>query len=106
LYKTYLFKFIYYDLTDAKEFKKIETIYDKLNKIDDKSKIKKMSDIIEKLFYKIEDTITFFDISIILINKFTKNKNILDKCGNKFIAEEFKDKVSDQPDKFVSWFIS
>lgn len=105
LYKTYLLKLINNNFTDGDALKNIEIIFEKLNKITDKSTIKKLNDITEKLFYKIENINLFLNISNILISKFIKNKNIFEKCENKILSEEFYEKLIN-PDKFIIWFSS
>ena len=106
LYKKLLLKIINDDFMNLKNLEKIETIYKKLNSLCNKSKIKNLNQIIEKLYYHIESSDYFFDVSILVIKKFIKNQEVINTCLNKFLCNEFKEKLEEPYDKFVSWFMS
>ena len=38
--------------------------------------------------------------------KFIKNQEVINTCLNKFLCNEFKEKLEEPYDKFVSWFMS
>ena len=106
VYKTILLKLIHDDFTNEEKQNMVEKILKKLNNLNNKSKIIKLNDIIEKLYYHIIDINYFFEICILLIKKVSKNVECLDNCSNKFLDEEFKSKVTETPDKFMKWFIN
>jgi hypothetical protein len=106
LYKTLLLKIINDDFTNAENLEKIELIYKKLNALNNKSKIKLLNDIIEKLYYHIDNCEYFLNICVLLVKKFIKNQDILNNCSNNFLSDNFKDKLEESPDKFIAWFMT
>jgi len=105
LYKTLLLKIVNNDFTDAKNIEKIELIYKKLNTLTDKSNIKKLNEIIELLYYHIENCEYFFDVNVLLVKKFIKNQELINNCSDKILFEDFKTKLDEHPDRFISWFM-
>jgi hypothetical protein len=106
LYKTLLFKIINDDFTNVKNLENIELIYKKLNGLTNKSKLNDLNHIIEHLFYRIESTEYFFDVCVLLVKKYTKNQDQIKNCLNKFLLEEFNDKLEDTSEKFIAWFMT
>jgi hypothetical protein len=104
LYKTILLKLINNDFTNEK-ITIIENIYNKLNNIVNKSNISSFNDIIEKLYYKLDDT-RFFEICTLITKKAGKKLEFLEKYNDKFLSEEFTNKLEESPDKFVNWFMN
>jgi hypothetical protein len=104
LYKTLLLKIINDDFTNIKNLENVELIYKKLNSLTDKSKLNNLNKIIEVLFYRIEDSEYFFDVCVLLIKKFIKNQEQINICLDKFLSDEFKDKLDDTSEKFITWF--
>jgi len=105
LYKTLLLKIINDDFTNIKNLENIEFIYKKLNCLSDKSKLKKLNQVIEILYYHVENSEYFFDICISLIRKFIKNQELIDNCLNNFLSDEFSDKLNENSEKFITWFM-
>ena len=107
LYKTILLKLINYDLLNNEKLISIKNIYTKLNKLANNSKITLLNELIEKFYYYIDDDIFFFDSCELLIKKIHKNKKLsYNDCFNKFLSEDFKDKLQKSPDKFISWILN
>jgi len=106
LYKTLLLKIINDDFTNVKNLEKIESIYKKLNNLTDKSKLDILNDIIEILFYRIENSDYFFDVCLLLVKKFIKNQKQINNCIDKILSDEFNDKLQDTPERFIAWFMS
>lgn len=104
LYKTLLLKIINHDFTNTKNLEKIESIYKKLNNLTDKSKLKKLNEIIEIFFYRIDNSDYFFDVCVLLIKKFIKNQQYINNCSDKFLSQEFNDKLDYTSEKFINWF--
>ena len=106
LYKTLLLKLINNDFLNNEKIQIIENIYIKLNNLTNKSKIKIINEVIEKFFYSINDDKYFLDSCELLVKKISKNQELIyDKCLNKFLSDEFNDKVQENPDKFITWFM-
>ena len=105
LYKTLLLKLINNDFLNNEKLISIENIYNKLNNISNKSKIKVLNEIVEKMYYLIDDDKYFFDSCEILIKKINKNQELL-YLNNKFLCEEFNDKLKDNCDKFINWLVN
>ena len=108
LYKTLLLKLINNDFLNNEKLIIIENIYNKLNNLTNKSKIKFLNDVIEKLYYHIKDDKYFLNSCEFLVKKFCKNQELLsyDKCLNKFLSEELNDKLDENFDKFINWLIN
>lgn len=104
LYKTILLKLINNDFISNEKIDIIQTIYKKLNNLTDKSKLNLLNEIIEKLYYQIDDVNYFLDICSFLSKKIVKNNELLNNCNNKFLYEEFKSKLNEPVDKFNVWF--
>jgi hypothetical protein len=105
LYKTLLLKLINNDFLNNEKLISIENIYNKLNNISNKSKIKVLNEIVEKMYYLIDDDKYFFDSCEILAKKINKNQELL-YLNNKFLCEEFNDKLKDNCDKFINWLVN
>ena len=107
LYKTLLLKLINHDFLNNEKLISIQNIYNKLNNLTNKSKIKLLNELIEKFYYQIDDDKYFLDSCELLVKKICKNQDLLyDNCLNKFLDEEFKDKLQDSSDKFINWFMN
>jgi hypothetical protein len=105
IYKTYLYKLINGDFLNNENLFIIETIFKKINNINDKSSIKLLNKLTEKLYYKIIDNDNFYRIQSLIIKKFTKNPDLFLNFNDKFTDEDFDNRLNEQPDKFVAWFI-
>lgn len=106
LYKTILLKLINNDFLNSEKLTIIENIYKKLNNLADKSKIKLLNEIIEKLYYKIDNDTYFLNVCTIITKKIGKNQELLENYCDKFLSEEFKDRLHETCDKFVNWFMN
>jgi hypothetical protein len=84
----------------------IESLFKKLYIINNKCFIAKLNDVLEILYYKIDNFNTFYDISNLIIKKTIKKTELLNNCDNKYLLEEFNDRLNEPSDKFVSWFIN
>ena len=60
----------------------------------------------EQLSNKIDDNEKFFNIKLCIAKKFIKNPSLFLSLNNKLLNEEFNDKLNENYDKFVSWFIN
>ncbi len=106
IYKTLLLKLINDTSNNEKNFELIEEIYIKLNNISNKSFVYNLNKIIEKLYYDTENANKLYEILVLLIKKITKNTEILNDTHSKFLCQDYKNKLSESSDKFVSWLIS
>ena len=106
LYETILLKLINNDLLGNEKVDVIQTIYKKLNSLTNKSKVDLLNQIVEKLYYQIDDVNYFLDVCSFISKKMVKNNDILNNCINKILSEEFKYKLEEPVDKFNSWFTS
>ena len=71
-----------------------------------KSKLKHLNEIIEHLFYRIDNSEYFFDVCVLLVKKFIKNQEVINNCLNNFLSDDFNDKLEDTSEKFVAWFMT
>jgi phage-related protein len=106
VYKTLLLKIINDDFTNVKNLDNIELIYKKLNGLTNKINLKQLNEIIELLYHRVENSDYFFDVCLLLVKKIIKNQELINTCLNKFLSDEFKDKLHDTSDKFAAWLMS
>ena len=107
IYQTYLLKIIHSnDKNNTSKLENLLRLSGKLNGIQNKSKINKLENIIEKLYYKIDDVNLFFETNNLLIKKFIKNQETLLNAEKKINLEEANDKLKESPDKFINWLMS
>lgn len=108
LYKTLLLKIINNDFSNEDTIKSVEIICDKLNGLSDFNKIAFLNEIIEKMYYRIDDPICFFSVCELLCKKIAKNsKQLTSKCLDKFLSDDFDEILfKDEPNKFVNWFLN
>jgi hypothetical protein len=109
LYKTLLLKLINDDFSDTNSLITLADLYKKLNNITNKSVISKFNYIVEKIFYNVDKASDLYEITKILLKKYTKNKeliNDINDINNKILSEDFKTKILETPDKFVCWLIN
>lgn len=106
LYEKILLKLINENFTDLEKINSIQNIYSKLNILNNKSNIKILSDIIGQLYHKIDNVEYFLDVCLLLTKKTSKYQQQFNGCFNKFLAEDFKDKLQETPDKFINWLLN
>ena len=106
LYKTILLKLIHNDFLNNEKLIIVENIYNKLNNLANKSKIHLLNDIIDKLYYHINDDKYFLNCCELLVKKINKTQDSNKNCLNKFLSEEFKSKLEETHDKFITWLLN
>jgi len=111
LYQSYLLKIIKTKNLNGKDMNPkdmtpIIKVFDKLNNLHNKSEIYILENITEKLFHKIEDIDTFFELNSLLVKKFVKNSSQFKNSHKKFdLEDEFNEKILETSDKFINWLI-
>jgi hypothetical protein len=106
LFQTYLLKNINSFDSNTINIEYLSKIYEKLTKLSDKSKIKNLEYITEKIYNKVDDNKLFNEINLLLIKKIIKNPEILKNSVKKIDSEEFDNKLLETPSKIVLWIIS
>jgi hypothetical protein len=106
LYKTLLLSLINNDFNNIKYINSLENLYKKLNKLNDKSLVENLNIIVEKFYYCVNDVDNFYSIVSLIVKKMIKNPEILINKNNKFLSEDFSDKLNETPDKFIAWFMN
>ena len=76
---------------------------EKLNHV---PKITTLEGIVDRLYYKISDIGTFFEINAILLKKVIKTPDLLSNVEKNINADIFDDKLAESPDKFIAWVLS
>jgi hypothetical protein len=106
IYQTYLLKIINTPkpISSNANVEQFMQLTDKLNSLNNKSKIHSLENIIDKLYHKIENTTLFFEVNEFIIKKFLKNKDMLKNIEEKINIEEFDEKINGPCDKFINWF--
>ena len=109
LYKLIMMKIIQgQDRCQTQEYKleQFEEIIITLIKVDN-TDTKKISNIIDVLYNKIQNTDKFLEIVLLLIKKIKKNSVHLLKIENNILNEEFEQKINEiTSPKFVEWLAS
>jgi hypothetical protein len=106
LYKTLLLHLVNNDFNKIEHINSLEDLYKKINKLNDKSVIEKLNILVEKFYYNLNDVNKFYNIVGLIVKKMVKNPEILDNKINKFLSDDFEDKLNDTPDKFITWFMN
>lgn len=106
IYKTHIYKLINDDYTNNEHFVIIETIFKKLNLLNDKSYINLYYKITEDLYYKLYNNDIFFNIQLLIVKKFIKTPELFVNYKEKILSEEFEEKITEIPNKFLTWFIN
>jgi len=101
-----LLKIIKTNTIEVVNIEHLARLADKLNNIENKSKMGSLENIIEKLYNKIDDLQIFFEINHLLVKKFVKNPEIIKNAEKKINLQEFDDKINDSKEKFISWLLS
>lgn len=99
LYQNYLLKS---DKLNEREIIYLRKLFYKLNNITDKREIPVLENITDKLFYKIEDKTTFYELSILIVSKFVKNPKILKNIIVNINSQEFNNNLDFSPVKLLS----
>ena len=106
LYQIYMLKIIQSDVIDITYISSLSKLYGKLLNLTNKSKIFLLENIVDKLYYKINDKNKFFEINHLLSKKFLKKQELFNNIEKKINLEEFEEKLlSESCDKFVTWFL-
>jgi hypothetical protein len=106
LYTSLLLHIINTDFRNLQHITELESLYKKINKVHDKTLIHKLNIVIDKLYYDVKDTSVLCNITKLIIKQLIKKPTILDNINNKFLCEDFVDKVKESSDKFVCWFLT
>jgi hypothetical protein len=91
LYKTMLLKLINNDFTNIKHLNDLEELYKKFNKINNKLKINKLNNVIDKFYYKINDVEEFYKLINLLVKKISKTPDFLDIIEDNCLSYECLD---------------
>jgi hypothetical protein len=105
VYQIFFLKIVNQSKIDETQIIHIVKLSEKLNKLNDKSKIIDLESITDDLYSKIENIDNFFIATQLLVNKFIKNKEILKNVNEKIKLEEFDVKLLEPPDKFINWLL-
>lgn len=105
LYTTLLLHIINTNVNKVDGLKELEDLYKKLNKLHDKTLVNKLNTVVDKLYYYVDNSPALCSIIKLIMKQVVKKNHILDNINNKFISEEFVNKVNETPDKFVVWFL-
>jgi hypothetical protein len=103
IYKTYLFKIIncneFMEITYINKFTNISTKITNIKLSEENLQL--LSSIVDKLYYTIEDTKSFFDVNEELIKKVTKNIGKLKSCQKSI--DEIKENYGPNSNIFIKW---
>ena len=103
IYQTYLLKIIHEKGAELSNIDYLTKLPEKMNHI---PKITTLESIVDRLYYKVADLSTFFEINAILLKKVIKTPDLLSNVEKNINADIFDDKLSESPDKFIAWVLS
>jgi hypothetical protein len=106
LFQTYLLKMIDVDTIEIEKINHIVDLTDKLILLKKKSKISILQNITEELYYKIDNIDMFFQVSHLIVKKFLKNPDSLEKVKEKINLDIFNEKLGESSKKFIEWLLS
>jgi len=104
LYKTLLLHLINHDFNNSEYIKSLEELFKKLNKLIDHSLVEKLNILVQKLVYYINDINKFHCIIDLIVKKIIKNPEIFENIIDKFLSDDFSDKLNETPNHFITWF--
>lgn len=106
LYKTLLLHLINNGFKNSDNLNLLDKIYKTLKNIN-KDSINLLADITDKLYYFTTETNKLYNIIYLIAKKIPKNKKIsLENKIDKFSSDEFSNKLNDDPEKFIAWFMA
>ena len=103
--KSIILKLIHNEFTILEKQNTVEKILKNINKLNI-SNIKKLNNIIEKLYFKTINDDYFFEVCESLIKKIAKNEEYLNKCFDKLLCDDFNYKIKEPYEIFISWFMN
>jgi hypothetical protein len=106
LYRTLLVHLINNDFTNVEHLNSLEALYNKLNKLSNKSFIKYANIFADKFYYNLQDSEKFYTILGLIVKKMIKMPSVQYDRMNKFLSEDFQARLNETPDKFVTWFMN
>jgi hypothetical protein len=104
IYKSIILKLIHNEFTILEKQNTVEKILKNINKLNI-SNIKKLNNIIEKLYFNTINDDYFFNVCESLIKKISKNEECLNKCLENLLCDDFNFKIKEPSDIFISWFM-
>jgi len=107
IYKTLMYKIIQTEFGNKNEsyIDLVEGIYEKINKTKiTKENIVILNDIIDKFYFIITDMQYFYEVIQQFFKKYKSND--LKKCEGKLFTKEIEEKLTETPEKYVSWILN
>ena len=106
LFQSYLLKIIDADTIEIEKINHIVDLTDKLILLKKKSKINILQNITEQLYYKIDNIDIFFEVGHLIVKKFLKNPDSLEKVKENINVDTFNEKITESNEKFIEWLLS
>ena len=107
LYQIYMLKIIQAKNIEINKLESMIKLTEKINNFNNKSKIILLEKITDKLYNKFENNDLFFDINYLLVKKFIKNIDVINKVEEKINNQECNNKMKDLSiHKFINWFFN
>ena len=104
--QSYILKIIKSSKVEPTTIDYLPKLSEKLSTIQNKSNTVALEKIIDILFYKVDNVVTFFEINSLLLKKISKVPGLLHNAEKKCDALEIDTKLAETPDKFVIWLLS
>jgi hypothetical protein len=108
LYKTLILHLINNDYNNKNHLILLKELFDKLEKVNDKSIIHRFNPIVDHLYYNISDVNKFYTIILAIAKKIIKNVDTkyIEIIELNIKKDEFENKLKEEEvDKFIAWFM-
>jgi hypothetical protein len=108
IYKSWFNKILCYNdhNKNSKYIDNFTAFSNKLNiNLNDYSTISILDEIIDKLYYLIDDYNLFVEINYQLVKKFIKTPKLLNNYNKKINDDSFLSKINESNEKFINWFL-
>lgn len=105
LYTSLILHIVNSNVNNTEYLTELEDLFKKINKFNDKTLINTLNNVVDKLYYYVNDTSSLFNIVKLIIKQLIKKPHILDNINNKFISDDLISRLNETPDKFVAWFL-
>lgn len=106
-YKTILLKWVHSDFLHRERMSNIHIVFHKAGQLTDKTHVRPLNHIVAKCYDKIDHFAYFIQVITLLIKKMTKSATTdLTSVLDKFLSDQFHDKLLETPERFTQWLLN
>lgn len=105
-YKTVLSKWVENQFLHKGSMSDIHLAFYRASQLVDKTHIQKLNDIVVKCYETIEPFAYFIQVISLILKKMTKPTTDLTGVLDKFLSDQFAEKLLDTPERFTQWILN